>query len=261
MQYQDVIPAIFIERPNRFIAHVETEEGLLTVHVKNTGRCRELLTPGAKVYIARSRNPARRTAGDLVAVWKGDRLINMDSQAPNRVVAEALHAGLLLPGMTAPAILIRPETTWGDSRLDFYFRYPNSPTLPSPETPVLCRQGGALLPPLQPGMREGFLEVKGVTLEEGGAVYFPDAPTQRGVRHVEELIKLKAAGYDAWLLFVIQMKGAAYFAPNDRTHPDFGEALRRAQEAGVRLCAYDCLVKPGALSLLSAVEIRLDEDL
>lgn len=248
MRYENVIPARFQSRPNRFIARVETAEGVMTVHVKNTGRCRELLLPGAEVYIARSENPARRTAGDLIAVRKGDRLINMDSQAPNRVAGEAFAAELRLPGMEGAARLIRPEVTWGASRLDFYLQWPGERGrgLPSP--------GGMTLPD---DMAQGFVEVKGVTLEQDGAVYFPDAPTERGIKHLRELSELARAGYPTWILFVVQMTGADYFAPNDLTHPAFGEALRQAAEAGVGIAAYDCLVESNTLALNRPVKVRL----
>lgn len=248
MQYAEVIPAVFRERPNRFIAQVDTASGPMTVHVKNTGRCRELLVPGARVYIALGHNPGRRTPGDLIAVQKGDYLINMDSQAPNRVAAEALAQGLLLPGMEAPASLIRPEMQSGDSRLDFYIQWRSGP-------------GTALPPPagisLPEGCGQGFIEVKGVTLEREGAVFFPDAPTQRGVKHIHRLAQLARAGYGTFVLFVVQMSPAAYLAPNDETHPAFGEALREAAAAGVRVAAYDCRVEPDSLALGRPVEVQL----
>lgn len=248
MRYNDVIPAVFLERPNRFVARVETDGGPMTVHVKNTGRCRELLIPGARVFIALSAGPARRTPGDLIAVYKGDRLINMDSQAPNRVAREAFSAGFRLEGMEAAAALIRPETVWGASRLDFYLQWPGKRG-----TGLACPQGLSL----PDGRGQGFVEVKGVTLEQEGAALFPDAPTQRGIKHLEELTALSQAGYPAWVLFVIQMEGVDAFAPNDRTHPAFGEALRRAASAGVGVAAYDCLVESDTLALGKPVKVRL----
>ena len=228
MQYQTVKKAVFLRRPNRFIAQVELEGAEETVHVKNTGRCRELLVSGAAVYLAEGTNPNRKTRYDLIAVEKGDRLINMDAQAPNRVFGEWAAAGGFRPGLT----LLRPETTWGNSRFDFYWE---------------SSENG----------RKGFVEVKGVTLEEGGAVYFPDAPTERGVKHVEELMACRAAGYEAALFLVVQMEGVAYWSPNDRTHPAFGEAVRRAAAAGVEILCRDCRVTPDSLTMGEPVEIRL----
>ena len=248
MRYEKVIPAVFLERPNRFIARVRTDRGAMNVHVKNTGRCRELLLPRAEVYIAMSSNPARKTPGDLIAVRKGDRLINMDSQAPNQATEEALAAGLCLPGMEAAACSIRPEIVWGGSRLDFYLQWPGG-------------AGANLAPPhglrLPEGCGQGFLEVKGVTLEQDGGVFFPDAPTERGVKHLRELIQLSRMGYPAWVLFVIQMDGVDFFAPNDATHPAFGLTLRQAAAAGVGVAAYDCLVESDTLTLGKPVKVRL----
>lgn len=218
MRYLHVISGRFVARPNRFVARVETAAGEETVHVKNTGRCRELLIPGVTVYLARSSNPARKTAFDLVAVEKGDRLINLDAQAPNQVFAEWAASGGFLPEATA----LRREYVYGDSRLDFCL-----------ETP-----GGRHL-----------VEVKGVTLEEGGRAFFPDAPTERGVRHIRELIRAAAEGLDATLFFVVQMNGIASVSPNDRTHPAFGQALREAAAAGVRICARTCRVGPDRLEM------------
>ena len=216
MRYPNISKAAFLDRPNRFVAHVLLEGRRETCHVKNTGRCRELLLPGAAVWLCRSDNPGRRTAFDLVAVEKGPRLINIDAQAPNAVFAEWARAGRFLPDLT----LLKPEQTWGASRFDFYY-----------ETPA----------------ERGFVEVKGVTLEEDGTAAFPDAPTERGVRHVEELTACAAAGYRAHLFFVIQMADIRAFRPNDRTHPAFGAALRAAD--GVRLHAHLCRVTPESLVL------------
>ncbi len=225
MRYAQVVPARFLARPNRFIAQVELAGREETVHVKNTGRCRELLVPGATVYLAAAENPARRTRYDLIAVEKGPRLINMDAQAPNRVFGE-WAAGGGLPGLT----LLRPETTWGSSRFDFYW---------------------------ESARERGFVEVKGVTLEVDGGAYFPDAPTQRGVKHLHELIRAREAGYRAAVCFVIQTRPVDFFAPNDATHPQFGQALREAAEAGVEVWAYDCAVAPDRLTLGDAVPLRL----
>ena len=200
MQYQKIHPAVFRARPNRFVAQVELAGETVTCHVKNTGRCRELLVPGARVYLEESGNPNRKTKYDLIAVEKGERLINMDAQAPNQVFGEWARAGKWVPDLT----LLRPETKYGASRFDFYWEAPD---------------------------RRGFVEVKGVTLEEDGVVRFPDAPTLRGVKHLEELIAAKEAGYEAAVCFVVQMGDVEWMEPNDRTHPEFGEALRRAWTA------------------------------
>ena len=226
MRYPNIHKARFLARPNRFIARVLLEGEELTVHVKNTGRCRELLVPGAPVWLVRSGNPSRKTAYDLVAVEKAGRLINMDSQAPNALFAEWARAGHFVPGLT----LLRPETTWGNSRFDFYW---------------------------EAGARRGFTEVKGCTLEEDGWTYFPDAPTERGVKHLEELVRARAEGFEAAVCFVIQMADVDGFSPNDRTHPAFGDALRRAADQGVEVLARQCAVSPGEVWMTGPVEIRL----
>ena len=226
MRYPNIHKARFLARPNRVIARVLLEGEELTVHVKNTGRCRELLVPGAPVWLVRSDNPSRKTAYDLVAVEKAGRLINMDSQAPNALFAEWARAGHFVPGLT----LLRPETTWGNSRFDFYW---------------------------EAGARRGFTEVKGCTLEEDGWTYFPDAPTERGVKHLEELARARAEGFEAAVCFVIQMADVDGFSPNDRTHPAFGEALRRAVDQGVEVLARQCAVSPGEVWMTGPVEIRL----
>nr|WP_326127716.1 DNA/RNA nuclease SfsA [uncultured Oscillibacter sp.] len=226
MRYGTVIPGRFVDRPNRFVAHVETAEGLQTVHVKNTGRCRELLVPGAVVYLERGTNPARRTAFDLIAVEKGERLINMDAQAPNRVFGEWVRGGGFLPGITA----VRPEFSYGESRLDF------------------CLETAEGL---------HLVEVKGVTLEEEGAARFPDAPTERGVKHIRELRRAAEAGLGATLFFVVQMENILSVAPNDETHPAFGAALREAAARGVRVCAWDCAVTPESIAIRRPVPVLL----
>lgn len=226
MRYPNIHKATFLRRPNRFVAQVEWEGAEVTVHVKNTGRCRELLVPGATVYLVRSDDPNRKTAFDLVAVEKGELLVNMDSQAPNRVFGEWAASGAFVPGLT----LLRPETVWGDSRFDFYW---------------------------EAGERKGFVEVKGCTLEDDGAARFPDAPTLRGVKHLEELIRAKAAGYEAAVCFVLQMAPMKRFSPNDETHPAFGEALRRAAQAGVEILAYECAVTPNSLRMTRPVPVIL----
>ena len=226
MQYQTVIPGRFLRRPNRFIAYVETAEGEVVCHVKNTGRCRELLVPGAVVYLERAQNPARKTAYDLIAVEKGGLLINMDAQAPNQVFGEFARRGGFLPEATA----VRSEYTYGSSWLDFCLETPRGLHL---------------------------VEVKGVTLEDRGAARFPDAPTERGVRHIRELQRAVEQGLDASIVFVVQMKGIYSVAPNDDTHPAFGTALREAAAAGVHVCAYDCIVTPDSIAIDCPVPVIL----
>ena len=227
MRYERIQPAIFLERPNRFVAPVELGGEHVACHVKNTGRCRELLLPGATVYVQESDNPARKTRYDLISVNKDGLLVNMDAQAPNKVFQEWAVAGHFIPGLTS----LRPETRWGASRFDFYWELSTR--------------------------RRGFVEVKGVTLEENGHARFPDAPTERGVKHLEELIACQAEGYEAAVCFVIQMSGMRDFAPNDATHPAFGDALRRAAAAGVRVLAMECRVEPDELTIEKPVTIRL----
>lgn len=227
MEYQNVVEGIFVRRPNRFIAIVLINGNEEVCHVKNTGRCRELLVPGARVYLEESHNPARKTKFSLLSVWKDTRLINMDSQAPNKVVKEWLEKEIWFKDVR----LIRPETSYGGSRLDFYLEY---------------------------GERRAFIEVKGVTLEEDGTVRFPDAPTQRGVKHIRELMDAKREGYDSYVIFVIQMEKVVCFVPNDGTHREFGDALREASLNGVEILAFDCRVEKDVLELREAVEVRLE---
>lgn len=226
MNYENIRRAVFLSRPNRFISHVALEGKDTVCHVKNTGRCRELLVPGAAVYIQQAQNPARKTQWDLIAVEKGERLINMDAAAPNAVFGEWLSAG----GAGFVPDLIRPECVHGDSRFDFY---------------------------LEQSSRRIFAEVKGVTLEEAGVVRFPDAPTERGVKHLHGLAACVAEGYEAWAVFVIQMKDVDHFEPNRATHPAFADALREARAAGVRLLALDCEVTPQSLQIRREVPIKL----
>ena len=226
MRYQNIHKAVFLSRPNRFIARVLLEGEEVTVHVKNTGRCKELLVPGCTVYLEKSANPARKTLYDLVTVEKGERIINMDSQAPNRLFEEWAREGHFVPGLT----LLRPETTWGRSRFDFYW---------------------------EAGERKGFVEIKGCTLEEDGWTYFPDAPTERGVKHLEELFQAKKQGYEAAVCFVIQMMDVRGFSPNDRTHPAFGQALRKAADDGVEILTYECWVTPEEVYITREVRIKL----
>ncbi len=225
MQYRNMVPGIFLRRPNRFIAHVAIDGKEQICHVKNTGRCRELLVPGCRVWCAVSDNPNRKTKYDLITVEKGTRLINMDSQAPNTAAKE-----WLLSGGLGEIENLRPETVHGNSRFDFSFT---------------C-QG-----------RQCFLEVKGVTLEDGGICAFPDAPTQRGAKHLRELTQAAKDGYGAYVLFVIQMEDVTYLHPNDATDPDFGQALREAAAAGVQLIAMDCAVTQDTMVIHDPVEIKL----
>lgn len=230
MVYENIVMGKFLARPNRFIAHVETGEGVQVCHVKNTGRCRELLIPGCTVWLSGSRNPARKTKYDLIGVEKqtlrGILPVNMDSQAPNRVFGEWAGAG----GLGFVPDLLRPEVRYGDSRFDFYWEH---------------------------GQERGFWEVKGVTLEEERIARFPDAPTLRGVKHLEELVRAKAAGYRAGVCFVVQMPGMKQVEPNDTTHPQFGEALRRAAAAGVEVLAAECTVTPESLTICGTIPVVL----
>ena len=226
MTYKNIVEGKFLSRPNRFIANVEINGKTETVHVKNTGRCRELLTPNATVYLEKSDNPLRKTKYDLVAVLKGDMLINMDSQIPNDVAYEWLKNGNLFSRNAK----IRREVTHNKSRFDFY---------------------------IEDGDRKIFLEVKGCTLEQDGIAMFPDAPTERGVKHIEELIGCVNEGFEAYILFVIQMKPIKVFKPNDNTHKAFGDALRKARDSGVRILAYDSVVTPNSIKLDKEVPIEL----
>ena len=226
MYYSNIIKGNFISRPNRFIAHVLVNGEEVVCHVKNTGRCKELLTPNAEVYVQHHDNPNRKTQYSLIAVQKGDRLINMDSQAPNAVVKEWLQAGHLIKD----AIHIKAEQRFGASRFDFY---------------------------VEGAKKSSYIELKGVTLEENGVVLFPDAPTERGVKHIKELCKCIDAGFDAYVLFVIQMDNVHYFTPNMKTHPAFGEALKQAQEYGVQVLALDCNVSPNSLTIQSQIPVKI----
>ncbi len=250
MRYNNIHDGLFLSRPNRFIARVLMDGKEETVHVKNTGRCRELLIPGCTVYLERSENPARKTAFDLVAVKKetprGPILINMDAQAPNRLFQEWAEAGRFRTGLT----LLRPETAWGNSRFDFYWEGEDRNALkPAPAFPSARSDPGSTL--------KGFVEVKGCTLERDGWTYFPDAPTQRGVKHLGELLRAKREGYEAAVCFVVQMGGADGFSPNDATHPAFGEALRRAADGGVAVMAVACAVTPEEVHITGPVPVRL----
>lgn len=216
MRYSKIVKGTFDSRPNRFIARVWIDEALETVHVKNTGRCKELLLPGVTVYLEESDNPARKTKYDLVAVEKkGLGLVNMDSQAPNKVVYEWL--------MKQGYDYVKPEYTYGESRIDFYME----------------RDG-----------RKFLMEVKGCTLEIDGIGYFPDAPTKRGVKHIYELIRAEQEGYHCFVVFVIQMPGITEVRANTVTHPEFGEALEEAKTAGVEVLALPCRIWESGLEII-----------
>lgn len=223
MKYRKTVKATFIERPNRFVAKVNLNGEDIYCHVKNTGRCKELLVPGAAVWLEDSENPKRKYRYSLVTVQKGDRLVNMDSQAPNKAVYEWLKNGGLFDNIT----LLKSEKVYGSSRFDFYCEYEN---------------------------RKAFIEVKGVTLENGGIVSFPDAPTERGARHVNELIKCMKDGYEAYIIFVIQMKDVLYFTPNEDHDPVFASALRKAEREGVNVIAVDCFVSDSEMTVRGTIQ-------
>lgn len=224
MRYGEILPAVFLSRPNRFIAHVLVKGEEVVCHVKNTGRCRELLRPEARVWLEKGTNPKRKTAYDLVTVEKGHRLVNMDAQAPNKIFGEwalQLEAGIRS---------VRPEVAFEDSRLDFLLE---------------TEQG------------RHYVEVKGVTLEEGGHVFFPDAPTERGVRHLHTLMRAVEQGHRATVFFVVQMADVLDFSPNDSTDPAFGQALRQAAAAGVQVLAFTCQVTPEEVTMDRQIPVIL----
>lgn len=242
MKYRNkIVEAVFVSRPNRFIAEILVNGESQLAHVRNTGRCKELLKSNVLVYIEDHKEAPgnRKTRYSLIAVEKSDknvangfRLVNMDSQAPNKVVAEALMNGRLnLDGFPDQVKTVKAEVTFGDSRFDFY----------------LEGDCGA----------KALVEVKGVTLEDGGVVRFPDAPTERGLKHIKGLEKALEEGYFAYIIFVVQLKGIRYFEPNDATHPLFGQALREAEKKGVKVLAYDCFVSADSIELADQVEVRL----
>ncbi|MBR2444913.1 MAG: DNA/RNA nuclease SfsA [Clostridia bacterium] len=226
MRYSSTIKGKFISRPNRFIANVEIDGQATVVHVKNTGRCKELLTEGATVILAEGKNPLRKTKYDLIAVYKGDMLVNMDSQVPNDVVYE----WLLESNLFSKNALIKREHTYGKSRFDIY---------------------------VEDGKRRAFIEVKGVTLENDGVASFPDAPTERGVKHLLHLIECQNDGYEAYIFFVIQMKGVYAFVPNDKTHKEFGDALRLCKQRGVSILCYDSIVTEDSIKISDPVSILI----
>ena len=225
MKYENIIKARFISRPNRFIAEVEIDGNIEIAHVKNTGRCKELLTEGATVYVQKFNNPARKTKYDLISVVKNGMLINMDSQAPNKVFGEWVKNSDFFANLT----LAKAEKTYGNSRFDYYLET---------ETDKI------------------FVEVKGVTLEEDGVVLFPDAPTERGVKHINELCQCVTDGYKAYIFFIIQMDDVKYFTPNRKTHPEFADALKAAAENGVGVYALDCKVTENSIVADKFVEVK-----
>lgn len=224
MKYNNIIKGEFIDRPNRFIANVLIDNKAEVCHVKNTGRCKELLVKGSTVYLQKSDNPNRKTKYDLIAVLKGDRLINMDSQIVNYVAVEYLQS------LFDRINLIKPEYKYGNSRFDIY---------------------------VETDTDKMFVEVKGVTLEDDGVVRFPDAPTERGVKHLKELQKAVTEGYRAYILFVVQMCDVKYFEPNAKTHPEFAEELKKAKENGVVPLAFDCAVTPDSIEIRKPILIKL----
>lgn len=224
MKYNSTVTGKFISRPNRFIAMVEVNGNTVRCHVKNTGRCKEILMEGAEVVLVPSDNGSRTTAYDLVAVYKGDLLINIDSQAPNAAAIESIGK------IIGSADLIKPEYSIGDSRIDIYAEVSG---------------------------RKHLMEVKGVTLEKNGIVLFPDAPTERGVKHVRELTKAAGEGYVSSVIFVVQMERADYFEPNYDMHMEFGLALEEAASAGVSVRAFKCRVTPGSMELDSEIPVIL----
>lgn len=229
MRYKDICSGSFISRPNRFIAYVEINGRREKCHVKNTGRCRELLVPGVTVYLEKSDKTDRKTQYDLIAVEKNGAVVNMDSQLPNAVAFEWVSKG----GLGFIPVSVKREVTYGDSRFDLY-----------------CMRGDG---------RECLIEVKGVTLEYEGVARFPDAPTERGIKHVKGLAKCVKDGYDTYILFVIQMTGIRYFMPNYETQPEFGKALIMARDEGVNILAVDCMVTSDSMKINDFIEVRLEE--
>ncbi len=226
MQYNNIRTGKFIFRPNRFIAHIEIEGREEICHVKNTGRCKELLVPGANIVVQEAGSEKRKTKFDLLGVYKGERLVNIDSQIPNKVFHEWIENSSFFPELS----YIKPECTYRDSRLDFY---------------------------IEAGNRKIFTEVKGVTLENDGVALFPDAPTERGIKHVNDLCHAVSEGFEAYLFFIIQMKDVLYFTPNRDTHPAFAEAVKKAVDQGVKVIALDCIVTEDSIIARDFVEIRI----
>ena len=226
MRYDNIHKGKFLSRPNRFIANVEIDGKAEVCHVKNTGRCKELLIEGCTVWLEHSDSESRKTAFDLVAVEKGDRLINMDSQAPNKAVGEWLREKMPF----GEGFSVYPEKKYGNSRFDFY---------------------------LESQDRKIFMEVKGCTLEKDGVVLFPDAPTLRGVKHIEEPSHCLDDGYESYIMILVQMSDVKYFTPNYDTHPEFGEALEKASRKGVKILCYDCNVTHDSMTVGKPVKVKL----
>ncbi len=224
MKYENIKIGNFIERPNRFVAHIEVDGNLEICHVKNTGRCKELLIPNSKVFVQEFDSDKRKTKYDLISVYKENKLVNIDSQAPNKIVAE------FLPKLFDDIKYIKPEAKYKNSRFDFYVETISDKI---------------------------FLEVKGVTLEDNGVVLFPDAPTERGIKHINELIDCKKNGYLAYIIFVIQMEDVKYFTPNNLTHKAFGDTLKLAKDKGVEILAFDCKVTKDSITAKDCVEVRI----
>ena len=229
IRYEKMKQGVFLARPNRFVAHVRLDGQEEICHVKNTGRCRELLLPGAEVWCQHHDDPGRKTAWSLITVRKGERLVNLDSQVPNKLALDYVKQG----GLGFAPQMVKPEQTYGNSHFDLYY---------------------------EAGERRGFVEVKGVTLEDGGVARFPDAPTQRGRKHLLELQTAVEAGFDAWVLFVIQMADIRRFEPNWPRDPDFAEALCRAAEHGVQVRAVECFVTEDSLAITKEVPVALKEE-
>lgn len=225
MRYDNIHKGKFLSRPNRFIANVEIDGKAEVCHVKNTGRCKELLIEWCTVWLEHSDSASRKTAFDLVAVEKGDRLINMDSQAPNKAVGEWLREKMPF----GEGFSVYPEKKYGNSRFDFY---------------------------LESQDRKIFMEVKGCTLEKDGVVLFPDAPTLRGVKHIEELSHCLDEGYESYIMILVQMSDVKYFTPNYDTHPEFGEALEKASQKGVKILCYDCNVTHDSMTVGKPVKVK-----
>lgn len=230
MKYSNIVEGTFLSRPNRFIAHVLIGGQEEIVHVKNTGRCRELLLPNARVYLEKAKNLERKTKYDLIAVMKNNRLVNMDSQMPNAGAYEWIQTG----GLGFVPVSLKTEVRFGKSRFDLWYE----------------KEDG----------KQGFVEVKGVTLEDNRVVRFPDAPTLRGMKHIKELEKCKIAGYEATVLFVVQMSDVDYFQPNYERMPEFGKQLMIAREKGVRILAVDCIVNPMEVVLNKEILVVLEEN-
>lgn len=230
MEYKNIVPAVFKNRPNRFIAECVIDNEEVIVHVKNTGRCKELLIKNANVFLEYFPDTLRKTKFDLISVYKGERLINMDSQVPNKVVYEAVNGGKNILSLDNPITYIKMEQKYKQSRFDIYAESNNNKI---------------------------FIEVKGVTLEENNIAMFPDAPTERGIKHIHELVDAYENGYMAYIIFVIQMENVKYFTPNYKTHKEFGEALKYASSKGVKILAYDCLISKDSIILNNQVDIKL----